>query len=119
MIQLDNFHNWPVDFLPFSTRVLNAFRAAGIKLVSQLCAISFPDLMQLNNLGRTSCNDIARVLQRFGCNLADESQMVPLPPAFPSVPSQAWVNLPLVALSLPPSIIKELRRVSVCVVGDV
>ena len=55
----------PIDVLNLSTRSYNSLRRSGIKLMSELLALSEEDLYSFRNLGRKSADEILQKLQEF------------------------------------------------------
>jgi len=61
----------PIEDLDFSVRVRNVCDRAGIKTLTDLCAMSERDLRGLKNLGNTSIKEIHQLLAAEGLRLKE------------------------------------------------
>lgn len=59
----------PVEALGLGTRAVGSLRANGIRSVEDLCEMTWTDLLEMRNLGRTTANEIVRALDRAGLRL--------------------------------------------------
>jgi len=62
----------PIEYLDLSMRSHNALSRAGIKTLRDITNLSMRDLLQIQNLGKTSVSNIEWVLKQYGMKLRKE-----------------------------------------------
>jgi DNA-directed RNA polymerase subunit alpha len=71
-VKESDIYSQPVSIMELSTRVSNSFKNAGIERIADLVQIKEDDLIEFDNFGKRSFEEIKRKLQKLGLSLGME-----------------------------------------------